>query len=253
MANLLTRNELSTANPLAEFYVVYDGKDYRMTFATLLKLVSLTSLGLENVDNTKDLKKPLSEMMIEALSQKANSTDVVTTETYNQLVASLKNYASIDALNLAIKGITDSLNTYVTDEELTAAVNTALGPVTQAMSQVLTEVQAQAEKVALLAEKTNNMVITETMNAAIKSASDTINSSISDLSTSFSQTVQQLDQLMTQLSQSVNALSQAVENKADKDHIHNYTTIEGLEDYVTGLIAEIPAGNGDIAAGVLDW
>ena len=251
MANLLSRTELTQAHALAEFYVIYDNKDYRMTFETLLSLVTVASLKLDQVENTKDLKKPISEQVQEALAQKANTLETATKEQYTALVASLKDYVKLDAMNLAIKGITDSLNNYVTDAELTTAVNEALSPMTQSMAQLALAVKDQADQVALVVEKTANMVITSTMTQAITTAKNEMTQLISDQSTSFSQTIQQLDQTITRLSQAVTAMSQALDGKANSDHTHLPANITGLEDYVKALIPALP--DNVVVGAELEW
>ena len=78
MPNLLTRTLLEDPSDLCQLYVVLDGKDYRTTFATLLRLVTKATVGLDRVNNTSDTEKPISSQQQNALDLKADKDSVAT-------------------------------------------------------------------------------------------------------------------------------------------------------------------------------
>jgi Phage tail repeat like len=56
---------------LEQTFVVADGENYRVTLNTIKSLVSKTDLGLDRVNNTSDLEKPISLLVSTALGGKA--------------------------------------------------------------------------------------------------------------------------------------------------------------------------------------
>lgn len=75
MNNLLSKNILASLPGNAWLYVVNQGGDFRIQASQLAGLVSKTSLGLDRVDNTRDLEKPIStqtQTALQALSQAIN-------------------------------------------------------------------------------------------------------------------------------------------------------------------------------------
>jgi len=125
---------LSQLNPLSNptgsenLYAATPTANYKITIAQLLGLVQLptkTSLGMEFVQNTTDLDKPISNLTAQALQSKANAThnhaiaDVTgLTAALDQLAVNIVNLG--DNTQLDIQQVIDSVSQQVT------AINTAL-------------------------------------------------------------------------------------------------------------------------------
>lgn len=62
-------------------------KNLQLSLGHLTRLVTKEAVGLSKVDNTSDLEKPLSILMQNALAEKLNASDAVTTE---QLLAAIQ-------------------------------------------------------------------------------------------------------------------------------------------------------------------
>ncbi len=136
--NLLTRTLATSANETMQLYVVYNGRDYRIQLSTLLSLVNKVRLGLDQVDNTSDLDKPLSTAAIAELAKKANVTDTVTREEWNIFVQQLSQYVTLDNLNAAIGLVNQALTEKISAAEAQQLINTALSPINSAITDIQT-------------------------------------------------------------------------------------------------------------------
>lgn len=134
--NLLTRTLATMANETMQLYVVYNGYDYRIQLSTLLSLVNKTRLGLDHVDNTSDLDKPLSTATIAELAKKANLADTVTREEWNLFVQQLSRYVTLDQLNNSIALIQQALTEKISVTEAQQLINTALSPIKVAITDI---------------------------------------------------------------------------------------------------------------------
>lgn len=85
---------LDDLNESIYFPVVFNGVNYSMTFATLKGLINKTTLNLQNVDNTRDKDKPLSDVAVEALAGKADRTQMFPIEQIQGLPEVLNNFAA---------------------------------------------------------------------------------------------------------------------------------------------------------------
>lgn len=134
--NLLTRTLATSANETMQLYVVYNGHDYRIQLSTLLSLVNKTRLGLDQVNNTSDLDKPLSTATIAELVKKANLADTVTREEWNLFVQQLSRYVTLEQLNNSITLIQQALTEKISVAEAQQLINTALSPITVAITDI---------------------------------------------------------------------------------------------------------------------
>jgi len=250
MSNLLQLNALTAAPELAEVYVVYNRQDYRMTLATLVSLVTKSSLGLDRVNNTTDLDKPVSAATQSALNLKANSNAVPTIEAFNQLANSLQNYISLSQLNAAIDQITTALNNYTTASQVNSAINTALSPVNQSLAQLSSELQAQQQRLSQLETLQQNNITRVVLDEAIAFVRQDTQSLINNQAASTNATIAQLTNQINQINQSLISVNAALSTKADINHTHDTASIEGLEAFIEGVIQEV---GGDVSVGMNEW
>ena len=110
--NLLQLPIVQELDATEQFYVVKDQKDYRLTLAVLLTLFTKQRIGLENVDNTPDLQKPISDAVRMELDGKANKLEVVPYAAFNQLVEQLQNYISVPQLNNILTEINTTFTSF---------------------------------------------------------------------------------------------------------------------------------------------
>lgn len=250
MSNLLDFTELVKPSSAAEVYVVFNGVDYRMTLKTLLTLVTAASISLDKVDNTSDVDKPISKAQLEALAEKANKTDVVSQEAFNILADSLKNYVTVDTLKAAIAGITDSLNGYLTKDEGKKLISDSLSNIASTVDALSKQVADNASAMVALDEKTKTMVVEQTMNEAIAQSKTAIESEFSMFSSSVNQAIDALAKKIDNFNTVIDGFQQALNAKADKQHSHETSEINGLEAYVKSLIGST---TGEVQIGAVEW
>ena len=248
--NVLQLNELAQASALAQVYVVYNAQDFRMSLQTLLSLVSATSLGLDKVNNTSDLEKPVSQAMTIALSDKADKSDVVSKATFEALVQSMGTYISLETLNTAIKGITDQLNGYATTDYVAEAVNDALLTVAGTIDALTKNVQSNTAAITSLQESMKTTVVEKTLTDAIAASKNEIVALMGQQTQSFNETIGQLSTRIDALDQSMGQLQTAMSDKADKVHSHSATDISDLEAIVKDLVG---TATGEVTIGSTEW
>jgi hypothetical protein len=218
MSNLLSKDPLITASGQAEVYVVYDNKDYRMSLATLITLVTKQSLGLDKVNNTTDSEKPVSSATAYALATKASVENVPTIEAFNLLAGSLSNLVTQAQLNQAISSVVSSLNNYQTAVQVSQAIEQAVTPINLAISTLSGSLNEQIQKISNL------------QNASTGYASK--------------ERVVALENQLTTTDQTLAALSLSFDT-----HAHRAEDIEGLTELVASMIEEA----GTIVIGPNQW
>lgn len=253
MSNLLSLTPLTTVQETAEVYVVYDNKDYRMSLATLVSLVTKSRLGLGRVDNTSDLEKPISQQVTAALASKANSDAVPTLEAFTALSTSIQNVVSQDQLNTAITEISQLLQSKLDATQLDTALATALAPITQGMQQVTGTLGNYGDRITALEQGgdtggTGDVTQAE-LDAAIVGAKQYTDQTVSALSSSIGQQFSAFSQQLLVINQTLAAFSGALTNKADKVHTHDLGQISGaaafIQNYLdnAGVVIAIPVGD----------
>ncbi len=253
MSNLLSLTPLTTVQETAEVYVVYDNKDYRMSLATLVSLVTKSRLGLGRVDNTSDLEKPISQQVTAALASKANSDAVPTLEAFTALSTSIQNVVSQDQLNTAITEISQLLQSKLDATQLDTALATALAPITQGMQQITGTLSNHGDRLTALEQGgggSGTGGITQTqLDAAIAGANQYTDQTVSALSSSVDQQLLTFSQQLSIINQTLSAFSTALSNKADKDHTHDLNQITGAAEFIqnyldnAGVVIAIPVGD----------
>ena len=120
--------ELVRLDNEAELLVALNGKSYKTSVETFLKRVvfpSLTELGLDKVDNTRDLDKPISTMTQEALDALSRK-DTDTIEMIDNIIDQLSSKANKDHTHNSIDdiiGLSDVLDTRVGKIEYNTKIN----------------------------------------------------------------------------------------------------------------------------------
>lgn len=138
--NLLQLPIVQELDATEQFYIVKNQKDYRLTLAVLLTLFTKQRIGLENVDNTPDLQKPISDAVRMELDGKANKPEVVPYTVFNQLVEQLQNYISAPQLNSILGEINNALNTKEDKQVVTDKITTALAPISASLALINNEI-----------------------------------------------------------------------------------------------------------------
>jgi len=138
--NLLQLPIVQELDATEQFYIVKNQKDYRLTLAVLLTLFTKQRIGLENVDNTPDLQKPISDAVRMELDGKANKLEVVPYAVFNQLVEQLQNYISAPQLNNILTEINTALNTKEDKLAVTDKITAALAPISTNLALISNEI-----------------------------------------------------------------------------------------------------------------
>lgn len=250
MSNLLALNPLTTANELAEVYVVYDRKDYRMSLSTLLALVTKSSVGLSRVDNTSDAEKPLSMAAIEALGLKADANAVPSMVAFNALSNSLQNYVTLDALNGSIQSIVDSLNNYATKSEVNDAITAALSPITSSISQIVTSLQSHAARLSALEQGEQNDITRTVLEEELGLLRTDILGQFQSYSDQNDLTLTSIASQIASINQTLNAVTVSLDQKADVNHRHDPSEINNLTEFVQNIVTQ---DGGQVSVGPDEW
>lgn len=226
MANILQKNELATVPATGWLYIVYDNKDYRASVEALLRLVDKAHVGLGNVDNTSDQDKPVSTAVAQALAAIQQTVDQLDgdIDTLNQ---SLANYVSLSTFNTAIDALTLAINSRITEAEMNQAIGDALMPITQSLQNVIATVNQNTQQIQALSSAMSDTVSATQMNQAIATSSQGDRDYAS----------QQVSALSQAVSQSLLQINQTLFNKADLNHTHQASAIEGLPELIQSEIA----------------
>lgn len=99
-------DEITTLTGNEEIPVAYQGNNFKFKVFKIKELITKNDVGLDNVDNTADLFKPISNAVQGALNGKANTVHTHELSQVNGLPAALSSKAEIDH-NHAVSEITD--------------------------------------------------------------------------------------------------------------------------------------------------
>lgn len=205
--NILQKDPLLVPQPTAALYAVYNGQDYHITLATLIRLVTATTIGLERVDNTGDDEKPVSVPQQQALDLKADKTNAVTPAQLTALANSLQGYVTLEQLNTAINAINQANSGYLTSAQANQLIATALIPINTAINTVAQNLAIQTGRIDTLIQmgQSNSYASQADLNA---------------------------------LAQTVNALSSALSSlrTAFESHSHTMADITGAETYINNVV-----------------
>ena len=167
--NLLTRTLATAADDSMQLYVVYNGRDYRVLLSTLLSLITKTRLGLENVNNTSDLDKPISTATQQALLQKVDAADVVSREEWNLFVQQFGNVVSLETLTQAVDSLQLAIQSKASIQDVQTANNVALQPITNALMMLQNDVSSITQQLGNYATKVELSTAIAAVNSVISS------------------------------------------------------------------------------------
>jgi len=167
--NLLTRTLATAADDSMQLYVVYNGRDYRVLLSTLLSLITKTRLGLENVNNTSDLDKPISTATQQALLQKVDAADVVSREEWNLFVQQFGNVVSLETLTQAVDSLQLAIQSKASIQDVQTAINVALQPITNALMMLQNDVSSITQQLGNYATKVELSTAIAAVNSVISS------------------------------------------------------------------------------------
>lgn len=152
---LLTRPITNEKDPLGWMWIVSENKDYRLSLGTLLSFVTAASIGLGEVDNTRDQDKPISTATQAALNLKADLSIVATKQQLDALAAELQNYVPLTVLNQALSNINDALASKATPAQVATMISDALLPINQAL-------QALANRIQVIEDGNSPKIVNQT-------------------------------------------------------------------------------------------
>ena len=251
--------ELVTLDDNAEVLVAYNGKSYKSTIQTLLKRVvfpSLAELGLDQVDNTRDIDKPISTLTKEALNLLSNK-DIEISDTVKDIIDQLKEKANKSHVHSSIDeitGLADILSSKVSRLDY----NKALNDIAQSIA-ALDEAKADAihthddllltidQIQNLLHSKIDNKDLTKAINQIMNLLRSKANANHIHLE--FGEIMNKLSQLFmvkadkSQLENilSILAMKADIESLLDyarKDHGHTPESIEGFAEIIASLASK---------------
>lgn len=244
MPNLKSRAPLTTAEEMAELYVVYNNKDYRITLGTLISIVTKARLGLDRVNNTSDAEKPLSSMMLDALNMKADKSTVVTTEAFDALVNQISTLVTLDQLNAAIQSVLDAVNSGGLQTQIDDRINAALTPINAALGTINATLSSHATRLTAIENSSSAGVSRLEFTAGLQNLYTTVENNLTAMREEFNDELFSIRQQMALLSQAQAALMEDF-----NDHKHTASDITDLQSFVVNLINE----NGAVIVGPNDW
>lgn len=251
--NLLQLDELGQAYDSSQLYVVHNSQDYRISLETLLSLITKTRIGLSDVDNTKDVDKPISNPTQQAITEAIS--DLVGRAEFDALVQSIQTTVDQETLDAAITNINLALNSKLNQDQTLALINQALMPVNQGL--VLLEEIVNGALTRITSLESHDSVTQTQLDAAIAAVNQTTDLKLANISQTLSSSIQVLGQSVDSrillLTQSMNSLSIALGNKADSVHLHSVTHVENFELEVRRIAAEYVGDTTGLNIGPNDW
>ena len=232
MSNLLDKDLLLDPHPETVVYAVYAGKDWRLKLETLLSLVTKASIGLDRVDNTTDLEKPISRATQDALNHKAEINDVVAKIEFSQLLAALENYVTIEQLQAAVQVVQSAMENYSTTAEMNAAIAGAISPVTQSIQTFNETLAEQVSRLAILEQRDADDVSLSDLTAAIQEALQAADLAAGQRDNVIVDNINALSLTLQDLSDRLTLVGQTV-----TDHKHTVEQVVGLREYIDGIIS----------------
>jgi hypothetical protein len=100
------------------FPIVSGGGNYKVRISHIVELVTKASIGLDRVDNTTDLEKPISNATTQALLGKANTTHQHAITDVTNLASTLNNKSDVGHHHV-VADITDAASLISVDLKTT--------------------------------------------------------------------------------------------------------------------------------------
>lgn len=217
---------LDTAPGTGYLYIVHDNMDYRIALATIFGAITNHRAGLDNVDNTSDVNKPVSIAQQAALDLKANTADVVSRAIFDQLVLSLGAYVTQFQLDTILNSLNAAINNKEDKEAVTQKIATSIAPLSNAITVINQRLQT------LEGTDLSNVVT----NAQLSLALSQLHAAITqETNTRVLELIEPLDIAITTTIQNFNTFKTSTESR-----------LTALESIIVG-------GNADIHVGPLEW
>jgi hypothetical protein len=174
---------------------------------------------------------------------------------FDALMQSIQTSVDQETLDAAITNINLTLNSKLNQDQTLALISQALMPVNQglvllgeALNDALTRITSLESRVSVTQAQLDAAIaaVNQATDLKLANISQTLSSSIQVLS-------QSIDSRILLLTQSMNSLSIALENKADRTHLHLVTHIEDFELEVRRIAAEYVGDTTGLNIGPNDW
>lgn len=238
--NLLSKPILPQVNGDAYLYVVYNNQDYRSTLSALLALVTRASLGLDRVNNTNDLEKPISTATQDALNALTQANATLNAQ-LTDLTTLVNQKASIEQLNQAIATLNTAIQGRPTAQEMSAAISAALQPINTSITTINDQLAGALSRITALEQTGPGGVSQQYVDDAIAALDTSLRTVITDvetslvtdfnaLSTTTAQSINALSLRVTAAEQAIAAINTALEGKADRPV--SMDDIDGLEAWI---------------------
>lgn len=270
MPNLLSRPPLLEPRALAEIYVVFENRDYRMSLETLLKLITKAKIGLGNVDDTSDATKPLSTAAVAALNEKADKITTATLEALESVIASLENYVQVDTLHESIAAVLATMEPGLSVDEVNDLIAQAVTPLNDALIQLRGDLEAiditYGNQLALFNGELQKRITidqfntyaqetTASLNGQITALSDNLSGALATLSSSFDTRLEAMGASVNSVDSKLSDINTAIEqlNTGLQTHTHAATAITGLSETVEGLMQTLPVPGCNIDVTGNEW
>lgn len=224
ISNAITFGQLNELVQLRGSEIVpieLNGKNYHIKLSRLITLFDKEVFGLDLVDNTRDIDKPLSSVAIEALGLKADLehthelSEVIGLEEELLTKAGLEHSHAIDDV--------DGLNEML--DSITTSVNGFFSEIVTLRDDLLTKVDI---------DHSHDMSQVDGLNAAIQSLQDQLYTLASQPSSN--EHNHSIDQIL--------GLTLILNGKSNANHSHTVSSIGDFDPSVRGIVTEMTAGIG---------
>lgn len=196
-----------------EIPLSFGSANYKVKTISFASLISKTSLGLDKVNNTADEDKPLSKAGREALAGKADAT-------------------AVTALQTAMASKAETIHSHSTSD-----ING------------FTEAMASKAAVSHKHEMSDINGLSSAF-ASLNSAYESVATTIVGVRQDIELLIRRFETLPTEFNiGAIIGLSEALAGKADAEHKHAVTDINGLDDHIVGVIA----ARGSIPVKTSEW
>lgn len=265
--------------------VVHNGANYIITFEDIKKSIDKGDLGLDQVDNTSDLDKPVSIAVSEELGRKANvlhshnpeditnlddhiETKIIETVGDKADRVHLHQISDVDGLTDVLAGKAEEVHSH----EMTqiSGLSSAIANKAEAIhSHQMSEVVGLGQELTRIETDLGDRIDDKTEIGhtheieninGLSSILDEIDNVLSTVVThdnvhqSVATTINNANLInASQLNTAVNSLTLAIGEKADRIHNHISEHITDLQPVVEDIVSDLGLGMGDITVGNLDW
>lgn len=226
-------------DPTAKFLIAHNGRNFSVTGATLITVISNAVIALGGgVDNFDPLGLPISTATLQALNGKANVNHTHEISHVNGLALYVTN-----AINVALAGLSYAAVNH------THAIADTLG------LQAALDARALSSDIPPILQSISNL----TTNKADVSTVTQIQASIANLVTLINQKASQTD--LTALTNVVNGLINTVNNLSPTEHNHEISDVSGLASElaqysaaISGLVEKVTTIEGNyVVSGAAQW